>query len=275
VIVKETKNFSGQIFPVFTKWLKRSYSLTIHQNMGEAAVVKLNSLTNPILIVDDDVKISSLIASSLKNDGFSTLCASDGEEALILSEKHEPCLIILDLMLPKVDGFEVCRQIRKRSETPILMLTVKADEFDKILGLSIGADDYLTKPFSPRELIARVKAILRRSLPKAPGTPKKMRHLDLEICFDKCKVTVWNKEVMLTVYEYKILQTLAGSPGQIFTREQLIQKIYSYEDVTVVDRVIDVHIANLRAKIESDSSKPKYILTIRGMGYKFAETDSN
>ena len=243
--------------------------------MGEVAVVKTNGLTNPILIVDDDDKISSLIASSLKNEGFSTLCASDGEEALVLAEKHEPCLIILDLMLPKVDGFEVCRQIRKRSETPILMLTVKADEFDKILGLSIGADDYLTKPFSPRELIARVKAILRRSLPKTPGTPKKLKYLDLEIAFDKCKVTILGKEVTLTVYEYKILQTLASSPGQIFAREQMIQKIYSYEDVSVVDRVIDVHIGNLRAKIEIDSSRPKYILTVRGMGYKFAEIDTN
>jgi DNA-binding response OmpR family regulator len=230
---------------------------------------------NPILIVDDDEKISSLIASSLKNEGFSTICAFDGEEALILSEKQEPCLIILDLMLPKLDGFEVCRQIRRRSETPILMLTVKADEFDKILGLAIGADDYLTKPFSPRELIARVKAILRRSLPKAPGTPRKLKYLDLEINFDKCKVTVSGNEVRLTVYEYKILQALAGSPGQIFAREQLIQKIYSYEDVSVVDRVIDVHIANLRAKIENDSSNPKYILTVRGMGYKFSEIDSN
>jgi DNA-binding response OmpR family regulator len=237
--------------------------------------VKTSGLTTPILIVDDDDKISSLIANSLKNDGYSAICASDGEEALVLSEKHEPCLIILDLMLPKVDGFEVCRLIRKRSETPILMLTARADEFDKILGLSIGADDYLTKPFSPRELIARVKAILRRSLPKTPGTPKKLKYLDLEIAFDKCKVTVLGNEVKLTVYEYKILQALAGSPGQIFDREQIIQKIYSYEDVSVVDRVIDVHIANLRAKIENDSSNPKYILTVRGMGYKFSEIDSN
>lgn len=230
---------------------------------------------NPILIVDDDVKISSLIAGSLQNEGFSTLCAADGEEALTLFERNDPCLIILDLMLPKVDGIEVCRQIRKRSETPILMLTAKADEFDKILGLSIGADDYLTKPFSPRELNARVKAILRRSLPKPPGAPRKLRYLDLEIDFDKCKVMVLGKEVVLTVYEYKILQALMGLPGQIFTREQLIQKIYSYDDVSVVDRVIDVHIGNLRAKIEQDSSRPKYILTVRGMGYKFAEIDSN
>jgi DNA-binding response OmpR family regulator len=178
-------------------------------------------------------------------------------------------------MLPKIDGIEVCRQIRKRSDTPILMLSVKADEFDKVLGLSIGADDYLTKPFSPRELVARVKAILRRSLPKILGSPKKIKYHDLEIDFDKCKVIVRSKEVTLTVYEYKILQALTSSPGQIFTREQLIQKIYTYEDVSVVDRVIDVHIANLRAKIEEDSSAPEYILTIRGLGYKFAEINSN
>ena len=242
-----------------------------NRNLEGMTGVNSKILTNPILIVDDDVKISTLIASSLRNEKFSTLCAADGEEALTLSEKHDPSLIILDLMLPKIDGIEVCRQIRKRSETPILMLTVKADEFDKILGLSIGADDYLTKPFSPRELIARVKAILRRSLPKIPGTPKKLSDLDLEIDFDKCKVTILGQEITLTVYEYKILQALTGSPGQVLTREQLIQKIYSYEDVSVVDRVIDVHIANLRSKIENDSSRPKFIMTVRGMGYKFAE----
>jgi DNA-binding response OmpR family regulator len=233
--------------------------------------VKKKGLLNPILTVDDDAMISSLITSSLQNEGFSTLSASDGEEALLFSEKHDPCLIILDVMLPKIDGIEVCRQIRKRSDTPILMLSVKADEFDKVLGLSIGADDYLTKPFSPRELVARVKAILRRSLPKPLGSPKKIKYHGLEIDFDKCKVIVRSKEVTLTVYEYKILQALTSSPGQIFTREQLIQKIYTYEDVSVVDRVIDVHIANLRAKIEEDSSAPEYILTIRGLGYKFAE----
>ncbi len=228
---------------------------------------------DPILIVDDDAKISSLIASSLQNEGFPTLCGADGEEALALTEQHDPALIILDIMLPKIDGIEVCRQIRRRSDTPILMLTVKADEFDKILGLSIGADDYLTKPFSPRELTARVKAILRRSVSKATGSPKRLRHLDLDIDFEKRKVTVLGQEVTLTVYEYKILQTLANAPGMVFSREQLIQKIYSYEDVSVVDRVIDVHVANLRSKIEQDSARPRYILTVRGVGYRFTEID--
>jgi DNA-binding response OmpR family regulator len=227
--------------------------------------------SNSILIVDDDVKISSLIESALQNEGFSTRCAKDGEEALSLWEKHNPSLVILDLMLPKIDGIEVCRQIRKQSDVPILMLTVKADEFDKILGLTIGADDYLTKPFSTRELTARVKAVLRRSLPKSQTTAKPFRCAGLEIDFDKCKVTVRGQDVKLTVYEYKILQILTGSPGRVFTREQLIEGIYSYEDVSVVDRVIDVHMGNLRAKIEKDSSKPEYILTVRGMGYKFAD----
>lgn len=231
-------------------------------------------MVNPILVVDDDVGISSLIDSSLRNEGFSTLCAKDGEEALALWKKHDPALIILDIMLPKVDGIEVCRQIRSQSEVPILMLTVKADEFDKILGLSIGADDYLTKPFNTRELTARVKAILRRSLPKSQIHANKFRCLDLEIDFDKCHVAVLSKEVKLTVYEYKILQTLTSSPGRVLTREQLIQKIYSYEDISVIDRVIDVHIGNLRSKIEEDSSKPKYILTVRGVGYKFTEMDA-
>lgn len=227
----------------------------------------------PILIVDDDSQISSLIASALHNEGFATLRGADGEEALALAVKHDPALIILDVMLPKIDGIDVCRELRRRSDTPILMLTVKADEFDKILGLSIGADDYLTKPFSPRELIARVKAILRRSLHRPATAAKRLRYQDVDIDFEKRKVTVLGKEVPLTVYEYKILEALAHAPGIAFSREQLIQKIYAYEDVSVVDRVIDVHVGNLRAKIEQDSSHPQYIITVRGIGYKFAEIE--
>ena len=239
---------------------------------GQDGIGAVNKgLANPILIVDDDARISSLISRMLQNEGYSTVCAADGEEALAFTDRHEAALIILDIMLPKIDGIEVCRQIRKQSEVPILMLTVKADEFDKILGLSIGADDYLTKPFSTRELAARVKTILRRCLPRAPGTMNRLKTLDLEIDFDKCKVTVKDREIKLTVYEYKILEALTGYPGKIFSREELIQKIYFYEDVSVVDRVIDVHISNLRAKIEEDSSTPRYVLTVRGMGYKFAE----
>jgi DNA-binding response OmpR family regulator len=226
------------------------------------------------LIVDDDSQISSLIASALHNEGFATLRGADGEEALALAVKHDPALIILDVMLPKIDGIDVCRELRRRSDTPILMLTVKSDEFDKILGLSIGADDYLTKPFSPRELIARVKAILRRSLHRSTAAAKRLRIQEVDINFEKRKVTVLGKEVALTVYEYKILEALAHAPGIAFSREQLIQKIYAYEDVSVVDRVIDVHVGNLRAKIERDSSHPQYIITVRGVGYKFAEIDA-
>jgi DNA-binding response OmpR family regulator len=247
--------------------------MEIIQSVYDGVNVRKKSLANPILIVDDDVNISSLVANTLQTEGYTTVCAGDGAEAVTFMEKHDPVLVILDIMLPKIDGIEVCRQIRKRSDIPILMLTVKADEFDKILGLSIGADDYLTKPFSPRELTARVKAILRRCLPKPPEMRKKLRCLDLEIDFDKCKVSVKNQEVKLTFYEYEILVALAGLPGRVFSREQLIQKIYSYEDVSVVDRVIDVHVGNLRAKIEEDCSKPKYVLTVRGMGYKFADID--
>ncbi len=240
----------------------------------EVASLTTRGLANPILIIDDDPQISSLIASALNSEGFATLCGADGEEALALAAKHDPVLIILDLMLPKVNGIDVCREIRRRSDTPIMMLTVKADEFDKILGLSIGADDYLTKPFSPRELVARVKAILRRSLHRPNATAKHLRHLDLDIDFEKRKVSVPGKAVALTVYEYKILEALAHAPGIALSREQLIQKIYAYEDVSVVDRVIDVHVGNLRAKIEHDPSNPQYIITVRGVGYKFAEIDS-
>jgi len=227
-----------------------------------------------ILIVDDDFRISSLIEGSLKEEGFMTICAKDGEEALALWETHQPDLIILDIMLPALNGIEVCRQLRNKSDVPILMLSVKSEEFDKLLGLTVGADDYLTKPFSVRELIARVRTILRRSLPKTPGKASLLSFGDLKVDMDKCKVTVKGNEIKLTVNEYKILQTLMNSPGRVFTREQLIDKIYANEEVSVVDRVIDVHIGNLRAKIEQDSSQPEYILTARGMGYKFTETES-
>jgi len=245
-----------------------------NQRQPGVASLTTKGSANPILIVDDDPQISSLISSALRNEGFATLTGADGEEALALAAKHDPALIILDLMLPKIDGIEVCRDIRRRSDTPILILTVKADEFDKILGLAIGADDYLTKPFSPRELIARVKAILRRSLHRPNATAKRFRHLGLDLDFEKRKVMVGGEEVALTVYEYKILEALAHAPGIALSREQLIQRIYAYEDVSVVDRVIDVHVGNLRAKIEEDPSHPRYIITVRGIGYKFAEIDS-
>ena len=230
------------------------------------------STKNPvILVVDDDDQISTLVKSALEAENFSAVSAKDGEEALSLWKEHKPDLVILDIMLPKIDGIEVCRKIRSESDVPILMLTVKAEEFDKILGLSIGADDYLTKPFSTRELLARVKAVLRRSLPKTREEGPLFRCRDLEIDFDRYKVTLAGQEIKLTVNEYKILQALTSAPGRVFTRDKLIEKIYSNEEVSVVDRVIDVHIVNLRAKIEKDSSRPGYILTVRGMGYKFTE----
>jgi len=256
----------------FTNRIKSATMMGV-EYFVEGVGKKRMSLSDPILIIDDDPNIASLIANSLQAESYSTVQVGDGAEGVAFMEKDSPVLVILDIMLPKIDGIEVCRLIRKRSEVPILMLTAKADEFDKILGLSVGADDYLTKPFSPRELVARVKAILRRCIAKPVGVQKKLKYLDLEVDFEKCKVVVKNQEVRLTVYEYEILQALVGLPGRVFSREQLIQKIYSYEDVSVVDRVIDVHIGNLRAKIEEDSSNPKYVLTVRGMGYKFADVD--
>ena len=247
--------------------------MAIIEQAPEARHMKKKGLANPILIVEDDSSVSSLISNTLQAEGFPTICATDGPEGIAFFEKHDPILIILDLGLPKVDGFEVCQYIRKQSKVPIIMVTVKGDEFEKILGLTIGADDYITKPFSTRELTARVKAILRRCVPTDPGARKKIKYLDLEVDFEKCKIMVKNQEVKLTVYEFEILQALANLPGRVFSREQLIQKIYSYEDVSVVDRVIDVHIGNLRAKIEEDSSNPVYIKTVRGMGYKFADLD--
>lgn len=232
------------------------------------------SLSNAILVVDDDIGISSLINSALQVDGFPTLCARDGEEALVLWKKHSPSLIILDLMLPKIDGIDVCRQIRRQSSVPILMLTVKADEFDEVLGTRIGADDYLNKPFSPRELRARVKTILRLSHPDSRRGRQTFRSIGLEIDFSQSKATVRGKEIKLTLYENKILESLTGAPGRVFSREQLIEGIYSHEEVSVADRVIDVHMGNLWAKIEKDSSHPEFIVAVRGMGYKFSRCDA-
>ncbi len=223
-----------------------------------------------ILIAEDDPNTSSLVETYLQREGFSTITAFDGEEALFLARRHNPDFVILDIMLPKVDGWEICRQLRMFSEVPILMLTAREEEIDRVLGLSLGADDYVVKPFSPRELVARVKAILRRTQVRPTIDTQVLSHGALLLDPGKCKVTLNGSLLKLTTSEYKLLHALMSSPGLVFSRDALLERFYQHGE-SVIDRVIDVHIGNLRQKIEENPGKPRYIITVRGFGYRFAE----
>lgn len=226
-----------------------------------------------ILVVDDEKTIVKGLKFSLEKEGYEVLAAYDGAEALSLFKKENPDLIVLDLMLPEVDGFEVCRRIRKGSEVPIIMLTARSEDIDKILGLELGADDYVTKPFNPRELTARIKAILRRSqLP--PGRDQVgmqvIRLQDLQIDLFQRKVRIRDKEVDLTSKEFALLSLLASHPGRVFSREKLLEHVWGY-DYYGDARTVDVHIRHMREKIEPDPATPQLILTVWGAGYKFRE----
>ena len=224
----------------------------------------------PILIVEDDKKTASLVELYLQREGFKTIVAPDGRQALELARRHNPILVVLDLMLPFIDGWEVCRELRSWSDVPIIMLTARGEEVDRISGLTLGADDYLVKPFSPRELAARVKAILRRARLDTTAKRAVWSHKDLVLDLEKRKVSIKGRSISLTAHEYNLLKSLMTRPGRVFTREELLERLYP-DGEAVVDRVIDVHIGKLRQKIEEDSSQPRYILTVRGIGYQFAE----
>ncbi len=226
--------------------------------------------SSPVLIVEDDRKTASLVALYLGREGFKTISAYDGKKALELAQQYHPIFVILDLMLPSVDGWEICRELRRSSEVPILILTAREEEMDRVLGLSLGADDYVVKPFSPRELVARVKAILRRV---RQHTAKKQPPLSLgalTMNHEKHRVTLKGQPVSLTLSEYKLLETLMAAPGRVFTREELLNSLYPTGE-SVIDRVIDVHIGKLRQKIEDDATRPRYIQTVRGLGYRLTE----
>lgn len=224
-------------------------------------------MAEKVLIVDDDAKIIELVKAYLKQEGYRTLTARDGKTALRLTREERPDLVILDLMLPEMGGFEVCKALRGESKTPIIMLTARDEEADKVIGLELGADDYITKPFSTRELVARVKAVLRRS---GGGTSQedKLKVGDLVIDFERYEVRRGNEAIDLTPTEFRLLQTMARSPGRVFTRLQLLDAAqgYSFEGY---ERSVDVHIKNLRRKIEPDPKEPRFILTVFGVGYKF------
>lgn len=223
-----------------------------------------------ILIVEDEKNITDVIKAYLIEEDFDVITAEDGEMALEIFEKEEIHLIILDLMLPKLSGEKVCTTIRTTSDLPIIMLTAKVDEDNKIEGLSIGADDYVTKPFSPRELIGRVKALLRRSHRDSSPLAEKLifNNGDLEIEIDKMIVRKNGLNVCLTPNEFKVLVALLTNPGQIFSREQLIEMSFGF-DYNGFDRTIDTYIKNIRQKIEDNPKKPIYIITVYGAGYKF------
>ena len=225
---------------------------------------------NKILIVEDDHNLLTTLKYNLQKDGYDVITAIDGAEAVETTRKEKPDLIILDIMLPKINGFEVCRILRKDMIVPILMLTAKTEETDKVVGLEIGADDYMTKPFSMRELLARVRAMLRRaklteSMPTDAKTILKIN--DLEIDTARHRVLLRNAAIGLTSKEFDLLAFLARNIGLVFNRDQLLEKVWGY-DYAGDTRTVDVHIRWLRQKIESNPKNPEYLITVRGTGYK-------
>ncbi len=232
-------------------------------------------MSDRILFVDDESTLVETISFQLKNQGYEVITAMDGEAALAQARSYKPDLIILDIMLPKLDGFEVCRILRKEMNSPILMLTARDDEIDRVVGLEVGADDYLTKPFSMRELFARVKALLRRvrlikdeiATSKIPSTEKSL-HGDIAIDLDKREVYLDDHPVALKPKEYELLLYLAEHAGRVIPRDTLLEKVWGWE-YTGGSRTVDVHIRWLREKLEKDPSHPRHFMTIRSIGYRF------
>ena len=226
-----------------------------------------------ILVVEDDQTLLSVLRYNLAKEGRRVLTATDGETGLALARSEKPDLVLLDIMLPKMSGFEVCRILRKETNVPILMLTARADESDKVLGLDLGADDYVTKPFSMRELLARVRASLRRvEMQEASGVDDIVTVGGLVIDVGRHVVSVDGRPLELTPKEFDLLAFLARNRGLVFTREHLLQKIWGY-DYPGDTRTVDVHIRWLREKVETDPGKPERIVTVRGVGYKFEASD--
>lgn len=230
-----------------------------------------------ILVVDDETALVELVRSYLEREQYEVLTAANGRAALDLARSTEVDLVVLDVMLPVLDGIEVCRQLRQFSDAYVIMLTARAEEIDKILGLTVGADDYLTKPFSPRELVARIKALLRRprqtATARSPGSelpddaPAPQRWDDLSIDEAQHEVTLHGQPVELTAREFALLLALAQHPGRVFTRPQLLERVWG--DAYYDEHVVDVHVGNLRKKLEADPAHPHYLETVRGVGYRF------
>lgn len=225
-----------------------------------------------ILVVDDEPKIVHLIRAYLEKSGFRALPAYGGRQALDLFAREQPDLVVLDLMLPDIDGMDVARSIRKESNAPIIMLTARAEEADRVAGLELGADDYIVKPFNPRELLARVRAVLRRA--DGLAKPSVIEAGDLVIHLHSHEVRLKGEIVPLTPVEFNVLTTLAEQPGRVFSRRHLMEALYNVTYATF-ERTIDTHIKNLRKKIEVDPKTPKYILTVHGVGYKFSRGEGS
>jgi DNA-binding response OmpR family regulator len=220
-----------------------------------------------ILVVDDEPKIVRLARDYLERDGFRVLSAGDGPTALAMARGERPDLIVLDLMLPGIDGWEVCRRLRRETDVPVIMLTAHAEESDQIVGLELGADDYITKPFSPRALVARVRAVLRRAQGQVKA-PEVLRYGGLEIDLPGRRVSLEGQPLQLTPNEFKLLAVLARHPGQTLTREQLLDELHGAAYPSF-DRSIDSHVKNLRRKLQSGPDQPLYIETVYGIGYRF------
>lgn len=225
-----------------------------------------------VLVIEDDPNTANLVVLYLEKDGFGARQAHDGMAGLALARRHSPDLVILDLMLPKTDGWEVCRQLRQFSDVPVIMLTARGEEIDRVAGLTLGADDYVVKPFSPRELVARVKAILRRTSAGKRAPAQILSHGEVQLDLGKKRLRVQQREVAVTPHEYALLKALMSAPGRTFSRDELLDRLYPGGEAVVIDRVVDVHVGKLRQKIELDPAKPSYILTARGMGYRFADS---
>ncbi|MDH5190331.1 MAG: response regulator transcription factor [Gammaproteobacteria bacterium] len=224
-----------------------------------------------ILIVEDDKNIAALVEKYILREGFDAIIANNGRKGLDLAKSKKPDLIILDIMLPELDGWGVCNELRKDFDIPVLMLTAREEEVDRILGFSLGADDYVVKPFSPRELVERVKAILRRTQSVHKTEKQIIKIGDVSLDPEKYAVTLNDQPVSLTPSEYSLLFALMTSPGRVFTRDELLNHLYKHGEV-VVDRVVDVHIGKIRQKLEVNPAEPHYIRTMRGIGYCFADT---
>jgi two-component system alkaline phosphatase synthesis response regulator PhoP len=222
-----------------------------------------------ILVVDDEPRIAEICRDYLKRAGFEVITASNGDDALALARSRQPDLIVLDLKLPGRDGLDVTRALRQRSNVPIIMLTARIEESDKLVGLELGADDYLTKPFSPRELVARVRAVLRR-IESTPAQSDVVRAADVTLDVPRMKTQVGARTAELTSSEFQLLATMMRQPGRVFTRSQLLDSLRG-EEGDSFERAVDAHVKNLRRKIEPEPRKPKYVLTVYGVGYKFAD----
>jgi len=222
-----------------------------------------------ILVVEDESRISQIVRDYLERAGYRVAVAGNGADALSFARGRRPDLIVLDLGLPRMDGLEVTKALRKQSNVPIIMLTARVDESDTLIGLELGADDYITKPFSPKELVARVRAVFRRIDPM-PDPAALIRAGGVELDRQRMQVTVEGRRVELTPTEYELLATLAHQPGRVFTRAQLLDAIRGLEAESF-DRAVDVHVKNLRRKLEADPRNPRYVLTVYGIGYKFSE----